>query len=64
MDNQKNVIVSTLEKLGLSILAQDAKCQKNWDILNGYVKIVEHKASKNGRHDLLEMLWSVGLVYG
>jgi hypothetical protein len=64
MENQKNVIVSALDQLDLSILAKDAKYQRNWDILTGYVKIIEHKASRSGRHDLLDMLWSVGLVYG
>lgn len=62
--NERYVISDSLNSMGMTILANDAIKQLDHVILNNYVSILEKAAIQKKRHDIIERLWSIGLIYG
>jgi len=61
---QRYVISDALKQVGLTILAEDAGSQEDEAILRAYLLKAERVAHQNQNTDVLEQLWSAGLIYG
>lgn len=63
-ENSKIVLERCLKSLGFNIIAKDVPSQTNWTVLSKYVWIVQMKALKERRFDVLDDMELACLIYG